>query len=74
MNYGTKLLRDIDKAIKNQNSTTYTIKGVKDLTKDDIELLKSYAKLYESTECYPSGFLPRNDRVKEVLTLYNLLW
>ena len=74
MDYGTRLLKDIDKITKSQKSDTYTLKGVEDLTIDDIEMLKCYARIYASTECCPGGFLPRNEKVKEVLTIYGLLW
>ena len=32
MDYGTRLLKDIDKMMKSQKSDIYTLKSVKDLT------------------------------------------
>lgn len=74
MNIGLKLIQDIDKELKT-DKTSFTLKGVKDLDKNDMNRLRSYADMYEKTDgCCPQGFLPMNDRIKEVLTIYGLLW
>lgn len=70
----SKLLKDIDKVMQKEQST-YTLKKITDLTKSDLERLKSYANFYEKTDgCSQSGFLPMNQKIKDVLTVYGLWW
>jgi len=73
MTVAGKLLKEIEKVTKTKQAT-YTIKGVSDLTEDDIERLKCYASTYEKTDGIWSGFLPPNEKVAEVLRIYRLLW
>lgn len=70
----SRLLKDIDKVMQTEQ-TTYTLRKINNLTKLDLERLKSYAEFYEKTDgCSQSGFLPMNDKVKYVLVKYGLWW
>ena len=68
-----KLLKEIEKE-RNSGKTSYTIKGVKNLTDKDLDNLKQYASFYSKSNGYGlNGFLPYNDNVKEVLRHYGLM-
>ena len=74
MNTIEKLLRDIEKE-KNSNKTSYTIKGIKDLTSEDLDNIKAYATFYLKSDGYGyNGFLPWSEKVKEVLRKYGIMW
>ena len=76
MNNGEVLLRDIEKKIEGWNErSSFTLKGVRNLSMSDLESLKLYALQYiKMGEVTGNGLLikPRGE-VAEVLQAYEML-
>ena len=74
MNICEKILREIEKE-QDSNKSSYTIKGVKGLTYEDLENIKKYVTFYKDSNGYGlNGFIPYGDGVKEVLKKCGLMW
>jgi predicted Zn-dependent protease len=68
------LMQDIKKKIANWNErSSFTLKGVKNLSKGDLEMIEFYAQnIIRNGGELPSNFSPLYGRKKEVMVAYEI--
>lgn len=68
-----KINQDIEKKIRTWNERScFTLKGVKNLSKSDLDMILLYAQQTDGYGNFP-GFMPPRGGVKDVLTAYGLM-
>ena len=73
MGAGAKLLKDITTKKPTWDPEKDSLKGIKNLTLKDLDMLKMYAETYEKTGWCVSGFLPLSENAICVLEKYGLI-
>lgn len=74
MKNAVKLINDIKGKIKNWNErSSFTLKGVKNLSISDLDTLQMYAEAYISSNGYGfDGLMEPLGNIKKVLDAYNI--
>ena len=68
----SQLNNDIHKAVENWNERdSFTLKGVKNLSRADIDMVQLYAHTYERYG-YFKDLMPPRGEVKDVLSAYSI--
>lgn len=62
-----KLIRDVEKLIDKNEYNTVTIKGIRNVSRSDLETVKMYA------EKGPENFMRPHGNVEKILQKYNII-